>query len=409
MTNEVDFKNTTFRNDPHGTFTSLRSQGAFSKISDVDAYLVTHHKECELLLKDPRVELEVHNTSLFSKNHPLQGYFSMRRGLMLFSNPPRHDELKDPAQSSFTARSVKKYRPIIQELSSNAITELKGKLSQQKSVDFISEISIPFVSKVICQIVGMPEQDHEKLARMTQAVADGLDPLGPRHSLEKAGLAYQEFQSYMEDILAQDEWRSQNEEFSQTFLGDIAKCPHMLGDFKSQADLISTTVMLLSAGHLTTNHSLSLSLMTLLEDETYRPILTECSTTISPLMIEELFRYHCPAQITRRTLNADLSIGDKKFSKGQALWIALASANRDEQVFKNSQELDFQRRPNPHLSFGGGTHFCIGAHLARLQLITFLETLQGEIPNLRIEETGITHDPNIIFRGLKQLRVSLEE
>lgn len=403
MIPEVDFLNKAFRENPHEKFTELRHLSPLAKVKGVNAYLLTRHKECEALLKDERVSLDVMKGEEFPIDHPMQGYFKMREGLMLFANPPRHKDLRAPASHAMGAKAVKRYEPIIRELAEDAVKHMKHLLSQQSSIDFVKDISLPFVSKVICKVVGMSEQDHSTLAGMTQRVADGLDPFGSRHSLEDAGKAYAEFQTYMTTELSKGRWKKDAEQFSESFLGEIAQCPHMLGGFKNSNNLISTTVMLLSAGHLTTNHSLSLSMESFLSDEKIRPILSEASAPISPLMLEELFRFHCPAQITRRTVNAELKVGDKTLHAGQAIWLALVSANRDERIFQGGQELDLKRRPNPHLSFGSGIHFCLGAHLARLQLRVFLETIQGEFPALSIAKEGAIRDNNLVFRGLKTL------
>jgi len=118
-----------------------------------------------------------------------------------------------------------------------------------------------------------------------------------------------------------------------------------------------------------------------------------------------LFRYHTPAQITRRRVMQQIEVAGNVLQPGQALWLSLVSANRDEKVFSNPQELDFSRKKNPHLAFGGGQHFCLGVHLARLQLRVFLEELVGQFPTLRVEDS--VDDHNLVFRGLKSLRLSL--
>lgn len=401
MLPELDFRNTDFRRDPHGFFTVARSRGAVARAKGIDAYVITKHAECEELLKDARVSLDQFSSAGYDDSHPMQNYFRMREGLMLFANAPRHGELRLPAKDAMSARLIRRYEEFIRESAQSAITQMELALREKGEVDFVQEVSIPFVSSVICKVVGMPEQDHAVLSGMTQKVADGLDPFGSDHDLTEAGKGYLKFQNYMSDQLDQDRWRQEANEFTDSFLGDIAQCPHMLGSFKNRADLISTTVMLLSAGHLTTNHSLSLSLMSLLKQEDYQAIVQDKSEEISPKMVEELFRYHSPAQITRRRVKQAIEVGGVRIPSNQALWLALVSANRDEEVFTNGQELDFSRKKNPHLAFGGGEHFCLGVHLARLQLRIFLEELQGRFTRLSIKE--VVPDHNLIFRGLKKL------
>lgn len=400
MLPELDFRDSVFRRDPHQRYAEARSQGSLAKVKGIDAYAVVSHAECEALLKDPCVTLDEFKGQGFAEDHPMQNYFRMREGLMLFANAPRHGELRDPAKGAMSSRTVRKYEVLMRQLARDAVAKMQGALQEKGRVDFVQEISVPFVSSVICHVVGMPAQDHALLAGMTQKVADGLDPLGVEHDLARAGEAYVEFQEYMRGQLAAGLWKQETAEFANSFLGGIAGCPHMLGDFKDREDLISTTVMLLSAGHLTTNHSLSLSVRSLLE----RP--KQALIDVTPHLVEELFRYHTPAQITRRTVNQEVQVGGHRLLPGQALWLALVSANRDEEVFTNPQELDFTRKKNPHLAFGGGQHFCLGVHLARLQLKVFLEEVAAQLPALRVEDS--VEDHNLVFRGLKSLTLSLK-
>ena len=404
MSAQLDFRDKAFRRDPHEEFARMRALDSIVEAKGLGAQVVVRYHESKELLKDRRLQLDHFNREQFPAGHPMQAYFRMRDGLMLFANTPRHQELREPAKDAFAPKGIKRYEKIIREVAQKSVSNLKSALEEGRSVEFIKEISLPFVSEVICRVVGMPEQDHLQLSSMTQSIADGLDPFGPQHSLERAGEGYVRFREYMAGEINRGRWRKSADEFVNSFLGDIAHCPHMLGGFQSHDDLISTTVMLLSAGHLTTNHSLALSLVSLLSDPDHSTLLTEGASPVTQLMIEELFRYHAPAQITRRRVVEEINIAGHCLAPGQAIWIAIASANRDESVFHNPQELDFTRKPNPHLSFGGGEHFCLGLHLARLQLRVFLEELQGAIPDLKIGR--IVHDHNIIFRGIKQLELT---
>ena len=401
MLPELNFRDSAFRRDPHHRYAELRSQGGVARVKGLDAYVVVAHAECESLLKDPHVILNEYSGAGFPDDHPMQKYFQMREGLMLFANDPRHADLRDPARDAMSSRAIKKYEGVIRQLARDGITKMESLLRQNGSVDFVREISVPFVSSVICNIVGMPAQDHGLLAAMTQKVADGLDPLGLDHDLARAGEGYVEFQEYMREQLAAGRWNDEVSEFTDSFLGEIARCPHMLGGFQNHEDLISTTVMLLSAGHLTTNHSLSLSLRSLLTN--HKEILR--NGEITPLMVEELFRFHTPAQITRRTVGQEIAIGEHRLQPGQALWLSLVSANRDESVFSDPQQLDFTRKRNPHLAFGGGQHFCLGVHLARLQLRIFLGEMVGRFPDLHVKSS--VDDHNLVFRGLKNLVLTM--
>ncbi len=394
---ELDFRDASFRRSPHQAYARAREISGLARARGMGAYVATRHETCVRLLKDARIGLDTF--AGVATDHPLQPYFQMREGLMLFANAPRHTALRAPAQEAFHPRIIKRYEPLVRQLAQSAVREFSLRIAAGESVDFVREVSQPFVSQVICAVVGMPAQDHALLAAMTQKVANGLDPFGAEHDLLEAGKGYRAFLTYMRGQLGQDRWRREASEFTETFLGDIAHCPHMRGGFAHQDDLISTTVMLLAAGHLTTNHSLSLALSTIVQG--YPALLLGEGSAITPLLVEELFRYHSPAQITRRVVRESLQVDGHTLHAGQALWVALVSANRDERVFTAPQELDFTRQRNPHVAFGAGTHFCLGTHLARLQLRVFLQELVGQVPGIRVVEQQ--EDYNLVFRGLKKL------
>lgn len=408
--NEVDFRDPYFRASTHEVCAQLRVHTPLAPVKGTSALFVTRHKDCAQLLKAPEVLLDEVQEESFPEGHPLRAYLAMRRGLMLFANPPHHQNLRAPARLSFSPTIVKRHEGLIRQCAREAIQVMRVSLEKGTEVDFVQAVSLPFVSQVISKVVGMPPQDYTYLSHLTQRVAEGLDPLGPKHSLIKAGEAYLEFHTYMKKALRSGSWKRESLEFQHSLLGTAAECPHALGSFQCEEDLISTSVMLLSAGHLTTNHSLSLSLESLLahEEKSTKRLcdqLYDQPGGIPPLMVEELIRLHSPVQMTRRVVTSDIELAGRHLKAGQALWISLASANRDESVFPDSQALILDRRPNPHLAFGAGTHFCLGAHLARLQLRVFLEEIKPLLPRLHI--CSVTPDHNLIFRGLQSLTLRL--
>lgn len=392
----LKFSDRQFRKNPYPLYEWLRKNDPVHKIEGLDAFFISKHSDVKALLKHEHLSLDQFDKEKF-RDHPLFPYYLMREQLMLFQNGQRHEDLRQPVNPLFKPAAVKSWEEKIRQIAQEILHQENG-----NTFDAVTHWAQPFVSRVICEFLGLPKKDFSFITKLTQDVADGLDPFGSNHSLERAGKSYLQFKEY---------YKKEISSFSDTRSNPLGQklqlCPHMFG---SEEDFISTSIMLLAAGHQTTNHSISLALKTLLLDSELNDSLRQ-NKKVSPLLVEEIFRYHAPAQMVRRRVNKGLVVNNTNLPENTAVWLSIGSANRDAECFTDADADAFiaDRKPNPHLAFGAGEHLCVGASLARIQLKIFLEEFYRLTDRYSLVEESIKHDNNLIFRGLKSMHLKKEK
>jgi cytochrome P450 len=170
----------------------------------------------------------------------------------------------------------------------------------------------------------------------------------------------------------------------------------------SDAELLATSNLLLLAGHETTTNLIGNGMLALLREPSQLERL-RAEPELTPCAVEELLRFDGPVQATIRVATEDQSIGDQRIPAGALVLVSLGAANHDPEVFDAPDVLDIARDPNPHLGFGFGTHFCMGAPMARLEADIALRRLIARFPKIALEDDAPEYRPNPVLRGLKRL------
>ena len=317
----------------------------------------------------------------------------MMRNMLLAMDPPRHVDYRRPLAPSFTAKSIRhleeRIRVICRDILRQAATD--------GDVEFVHDVCARLPSQVIGELMGLPREDWARIHRWAErntsgqdadALADGEgDP-----SVEMARYAI---------AFAADRRRGQpGDDLTSLILGT------RFGDAPmSDIDFGSFFVQLVTAGNDTTKTMLSSGLLALLEHPDQLDAL-RVDRDLIPGAIEEILRWANPLHYFRRTATADTEIRGIRIRAGQKVAMVYTSANRDEDVFRDPHRFDIRRDPNPHLSFGIAEHFCLGAHLARLEGRLFFEELVGSFRRIQLlgEPQRVRSNLN---NGLKQLPVRL--
>jgi cytochrome P450 len=255
--------------------------------------------------------------------------------------------------------------------------------------------------RIICEMLGVPAEDQQRFSDWSGVLARGLDPetalnSEQRQARTEAALGFAE---YFFALLA-DRRRSPGDELlSQLVAAEEA------GDQLSEAELLTTAILLLVAGHETTVNLLSGGLLALLEQPDQLALLRRDPSVVLPA-VDELLRFVSPVQRTGRWILHDIEVGGRRIERGSFVTTLIASANRDPAVFEHPDRLDFARPDNRHLGFGFGLHHCLGAPLARLETAVALPALLRRTRS--IELTGpAEYRENVVLRGLATLPVSL--
>ena len=280
------------------------------------------------------------------------------RDMLLSMDPPRHIAYRKPLAPEFAQRVMASMDHQIRAIT----TETFDRAASAGDVEFVHDVVGPIPTQVIGQLFGLPEQDWAWLHRLAQMNTSGQDPdLNPDGDLTEAGSADSSMQMA---IYGMEFARSRRAEEPHGDLMDVILGQQFDGRFLTDADIGSMLVQMITAGNDTTVTMMAGGLWALLEHPEQMELLRS-TPTLLPGAVEEILRWFNPLHYFRRTATEDLDLRGARIRAGDKVAMYYTSANRDEEVFSESQRFDITRSPNPHLSFGIGVHFCLGGHLAR--------------------------------------------
>ena len=302
-----------------------------------------------------------------------------------------HDELRGLVAKAFLNRQVQELRPFM-ETKSN---ELLNKINHEK-FDLLADYAQPYSIAVIGELLGVPEEDYEKFLYWSHAIVKMYDLKVSDENANEAEAAAKDFYIYMSDLIDEKNNNPQNDMISR--LSQVSENNQQL----TKDQIICTVILLLNAGHEATVNTIGNSIVALLLNNISTKNLDKKHDIKN--IIEELIRWDSPLQFFQRWVLEETVVSGINLSKNSKIAILLGSANRDETAFENPEKIDFERSNLSHTSFGGGVHFCLGAHLARLELeVSFQNLFKHEVTLVdEPERTGAFG-----IRGFKEIKVSI--
>ena len=303
-----------------------------------------------------------------------------------------HKELRGLVAKAFLPRSVQQLLPFMEETSNELFNNLKG-----TEFDMLKDYAQPYSVSIIGKLLGVPESDHLEFLDWSHKIVKMYDFEVSDQNANNAEEAAKQFIEYTQNLL--DKRREDPQDDMITRLSQVSEDNNFLTDDQ----IICTVILLLNAGHEATVNTLGNGLHALLTlEKSFEEIKSETEDIND--VVEELIRYDSPLQFFQRYALEDIEIGGHNISKGSKVAILLGSANRDPRVFENPDQINFKREMKDHSSWGGGIHFCIGTHLAKLELgVSFNHVLEKKFE--LIEEPTRTGAFGI--RGFKNLLVSV--
>jgi cytochrome P450 len=317
---------------------------------------------------------------------------------MLFRDPPDHTRLRALVAKAFTPKRVEALAGRVSEL----VEELCEGPAARGHIELIHEFAYPLPARVICELLGVPKQDEPLIVSRAPALATGLDPAPMRTpaTVAAANDATTVLVDYLDGLIAERRQRPGDDLLSALLAAEDS------GQTLSHDELISTVLLLLIAGHETTANLIGNGLLALLRHPDQLARL-RADPELDRSAVEELLRYDGPIQMVERITLEDVVIGGREIPAGRIVICLTSSANRDPAAFERPEQLDLGRSPNPHVTFGGGAHFCIGAALARLEGRIAIGTLVRRFPRLRLLPPKPQWRPSFTIRGLRELRLGL--
>ena len=412
-----------FRADPYPFYARLRAEDPVHE-TPAGVYVLSRYAGCVAALRDPRLSSDLRHTEAFRKaTDPPAARPPSRRGRagrgaidaqarlpdrqgealrrtppFLVLDPPDHTRLRGLVSKAFTPRAVEAMRPRIEAL----VNELLDTAATHGEVEFVEEFAYPLPLTVICEMLGVPAEDHAVFKEWSRALSRGLDPpeVQPPDALERQREAGNAFAQYFRDLITRRRSRP-----AADLLSDLIEVEEQ-GDRLTEDELVSTCIFLLAAGHETTVNLLSGGLLALLRHPDQLALLRN-DQSLARGAVEELLRYDAPVQYAVRVAREDVDVGVRTIAAGRQVLALLGSANRDPDAFPDPDRLDITRRDNRHIAFGFGIHFCLGAPLARIEGETAFRALVSRFRRIELLTEAPEYKENITLRGLRSLRVAL--
>lgn len=289
-------------------------------------------------------------------------------------DPPEHTRLRRILVGVLTPEVVEGLRPRIRELVDGLLSRLEG----HASADVVRDLALPLPITVICELLGVPKEDHSRLHDWSLDVRYAIDPVVPPERRAGARRTRAELHAYLGDLLVERRARPR-----QDLMSALANVQRERDDLTDENVLV-LVLFLIMAGHITTTSSISGGVMTLLThpDELER---LRADASIWPSAVDELLRYDSAIQFSYRRAADEMDVDGRPVRANDRLILSLGAANRDPEQFAEPDQLDVSREPNKHLAFGAGRHLCVGRDLARAELQIALPMLFERFPNVRLD------------------------
>jgi len=394
--------------NPFPLFKQLRGKSSVIPIPfpiggpDNQAWIVTKFEDAMNVLKNhTQFSVDPNSINLSNGNNQTLSDTTDQSSSLFLSNSlnaldePDHRRLRMLVSKAFTPRYMEGLRPQIQKIAD----ELLDQVQDKGEMDLVKDYAFPLPIRVISDMIGVPNSDNSKIYVWSEAIANGLG-LG-RHDPEVTE-NLQAFADYIKLLISEKRKKPSNDLISELILIEEQ------GDRLSETELISMIQLLIFAGHETTSNLISTGALVLLDNPDQLAML-KADHSLIPSAVEELLRFNGPVTIAGlRYALENLELGGEKIQKGDVILPLVKSANRDEQQFTDSEELDITRKIKHHLAFGQGIHKCLGAPLARIEADIAFTSLLKRMPNLRISipRENVNWQYKLATQGLTSLPVS---
>ncbi len=383
--------------DPYPAYAELREAGRAHWYGPTRQWLVPHHADVSALLRDRRLgRTYTHRFTHEEFGRPApdprhEPFHTLNDHGLLDLEGADHTRIRRLVSKAFTPRTVERLAPTVRELADGLV----GELVAAGGGDLQAAVAEPLPVAVIAAMLGIPESDEERaMLRPWSAAICGMFELNPSEETARAAVrASVDFSDYLRRLIA----RRRSEP------GDDLVSALVGVEELTEQERVSTCVLLLNAGHEATVNTAVGGTWTLLRHGAWPSLAAGDLSTA----VDELLRYDTPLQMFERWVLDDIEVGGTVIPRGSQVALLLGSANRDPARFgPTADELDLTRADNPHVTFGAGIHYCLGAPLARLELDAVFRALRERAPGMRLAADPV-RKPGYVIRGFESLLVEV--
>ncbi len=396
MAYDVDFTDPNVIADPYPALARLREAGKPVCSEHLGLFLAATHADANQVLRSRTLQ------RIYQPHSPETEWTSfnfLHADSLLDSEPPKHTRLRRLVTHAFNPTTIDNLRPVITQIVGDLLDNLAERFDAGEA-DLIRDFAEPLPVKVIASLLGFPPEDEHLLRPWSQAIVKMYEVEPDEATRTAARVAADEFADYVGSLM--DTRKNQP---GEDLISQLAAVEDG-GDRLSAKELIATCVLLLNAGHEASVNGLGNGIVAALHHPDQMDMLRSDPEGTSPTALEEFLRFDSPLHLFERTATEDTVIGGVTIEAGQKIAALLGSANRDEAVFDEPDTMRLDRNPNPHLGFGAGIHFCIGAPLARMEMSVALPALMSRFPKIELAGDP-TSRGTFVLRGWAEVPIGL--
>jgi cytochrome P450 len=389
------FSDPEFVADPYPQLALLRQEEGPIWHEESQLYLAAKYKDANQVLRTRTLG------RIFSPREPeseWETFNYLHSDSILDSEPPKHTRLRSLVMKAFNPKRIEELRPDVERITATLLERIRIKLAEAKEFDLIADFAEPLPVMVIAELLGFPQSDEYLLRPWSQAIVKMYEPSPTEEEKAAARVASNEFAAYVHGLMVE---RQKNP--GTDLISELALVEEQ-GEKLSATELIATCVLLLNAGHEASVNGFGNGMVAAMKTPEQWQKLIANPRAMADTAVDEFLRFDAPLHLFERTATEDTEIGGVIVPKGKKIAALLGSANRDNNIFENADELDLSRSPNPHIGFGAGIHFCIGAPLARMEMTTSLPMLLERLPKLELAAEPVRR-PTFVLRGYESVAV----
>ncbi len=388
-----------FLADPYPAFARLREHAPVQWHDGLGLYVTLTHAAADAVLRDRSLERIWHDrqpAELF------EAFNLLHRTSMLENEPPTHTRLRRLIAGAFGRGHTERLRAWVQALADRLVADLAAAVAERGSADLVALVAEPLPVEVIAQLLAVPDADRGLLRPWSNAIVKMYEYGLPHERRLEAEAAAGAFVEYLRTLVAERRARP----LPDDLVTDLVQAADG-ADRLTQDEIVGTCVLLLMAGHEATVNVIGNGMLAMLSDgdgDAWRQVVADPALVVTAA--EEMLRFDSSLQLFERTATRPVELFGVRVEAGQKVAALLGAANRDPAAFAAPDRFDARRAPNPHLAFGAGIHFCLGAPLARVEVQAVLTALRSQLPGLRLAAQA-RRRPEFVIRGLEQLQVGV--